>query len=67
MINHEIMSSYVYDKGEKYGWIRLVQVNAKYRVELHILGVSGPVDIRDCVDYYNALNVYTIFNNKYNH
>lgn len=61
-----IISEYLTNNGEKFGYIELEMVLVNYHVLVHLFGISSPVEDKACVDYSNALNVFVIMRNKYN-
>ena len=60
------LTSYIYSCGEKYGWIRLYVKNITYIIDVHLFGISCPVETVKTDDYSLALHKFTILENKYN-
>ena len=67
MGKHEITSEYIYQNGEKIGYITLSVKLLTYYIELHLFGVSGPVDTVTCGDYNLATHKIVIMRNKYSY
>lgn len=69
MINNknEITSTYIMQNGKKVGYITLRVKLVTYVIDLHIFGVSGPVQTETTNDYYLALHKFTILKNKYSY
>lgn len=61
-----ILTDYIYSCGEKYGWIRLSVCLVTYEIDVHLFGISNPVETVKTDDYNHALHVMNILKNKYN-
>ena len=62
-----IIEEYVYQNGEKIGYITLKAEKARYIIEFYLFCVSVPADIMVTDDYFNALHKFTIMRNKYSY
>ena len=61
------LTSDIKQNGEKIGWICLHMKLASYQIDVHLFGISVPVETVIISDYFLALHKMRILENKYSY
>jgi hypothetical protein len=64
---NSIIKTDIRQNGKRIGFIVLKMPLCNYKIELYLHGISKPVEIQETSDYYNALHIMRILENKYSY